>query len=126
MVYLPPHGAAERLAELESWLGDVPAALCRELTKLHEEIRESTLADIANYLDVVGARGELTVVVDVGGVVDSPRVDRATVEDQLRSHLRAGVRPAKAAGTVARALGLPREDVYRIARDLREPPVDSA
>lgn len=126
VIYLPPHGAAERLAELEAWLGDVPAALCRELTKLYEEIRESTLADIANYVAVMGARGELTVVVDVGGVAESPEVDRATVEEQLRSHLEAGMRPAKAAGAVARALELPREDVYRIARELREPPVGSA
>ena len=126
VIFLPPHGAAERLAELESWLGDVPAAMCRELTKLHEEIRESTLADIANYVAVVGARGELTIVVDVGGVAESPQVDRATVEEQLRIHLDAGTRPARAAGAVARALELPREDVYRIARELREPPVDSA
>ncbi len=126
VIYLPPHGAAERLAELESWLGDVPAAMCRELTKLHEEIRESTLADIANYVAVVGARGELTIVIDVGGVAEAPQVDRATVEEQLRIHLDAGTRPAKAAGAVARALELPREDVYRIARELREPPADSA
>ena len=126
VIYLPPHGAAERLAELETWLGDVPAALCRELTKIHEEIRESTLADIANYVAVVGARGELTVVIDVGGLADSPQVDRATVEERLRSHLEAGIRPAKAAGAVARALELPREDVYRIARELREPPHGTA
>ena len=126
VIYLPPHGAAERLAELEAWLGDVPAALCRELTKLHEEILESTLADIANHVAVVGARGEITVVVDVGGVTESPEVDRATVEEQLRSHLAAGIRPAKAAGAVARALELPREDVYRIAQELREPPAGSA
>ena len=126
VIYLPPHGAAERLAELEAWLGDVPAAMCRELTKLHEEIRESTLADIANHAAVVGARGELTIVVDVGGVTESPQVDRTTVEEQLRSRLEAGMRPGKAAGAVARALSLPREDVYRIARELREPPHGSA
>ena len=126
VIYLPPHGAAERLAELEAWLGDVPAAMCRELTKLYEEIRESTLADIANYVAVVGARGELTLVIDVGGVAEAPEVDRATVEEQLRSHLEAGVRPAKAAGAVARALELSREDVYLIARELRGPAGGSA
>ncbi|MCY3747703.1 MAG: 16S rRNA (cytidine(1402)-2'-O)-methyltransferase [Chloroflexi bacterium] len=126
VIYLSPHGVADRLSELETWLGDVPAALCRELTKLHEEIRESTLADIANHVSVVGARGELTVVIDVGGVAEAPQVDQATVEEQLRIHLDAGTRPAKAAGAVARALNLPREDVYRIARMLRESPHGSA
>lgn len=126
VIYLSPHGVADRLSELEAWLGNVPAALCRELTKLHEEIRESTLADIADYVSVMGARGELTVVIDVGGVAEAPQVDQATVEEQLRIHLDAGTRPAKAAGAVARALELPREDVYRIARELREPPHGSA
>ncbi len=126
VIYLSPHGVAVRLSELEAWLGDVPAAMCRELTKMHEEIRESTLADIANYVSVVGARGELTVVVDVGGVAETPTIDQTTVEEQLRSRLDAGMRPGKAAGAVARALDLPREDVYRIARALREPHADSA
>jgi len=126
VIYLSPHGVVDRLSELEAWLGDVPAALCRELTKLHEEIRESSLADIANHVSVVGARGELTVVIDVGGVAEAPQIDQATVEEQLRIHLDAGTRPAKAAGAVARALKLSREDVYRIARELRQPPPSSA
>ena len=126
VIYLPPHGAAERLAELEAWLGDVPAAMCRELTKLHEEIRESTLADIADYTAAMGVRGELTVVIDVGGVAEAPVLDRAAVEEQLRGRLQAGTPPGKAAGAVARALGLPRDEVYRIARELRGPPGDGA
>ena len=126
VIYLPPHGAAERLAELEAWLGDVPAALCRELTKLHEEILESTLGGIAGYVASMGARGELTVVVDVGGLADAPVVDRAAIEEQLRERLKAGMRPGQAAGAVARALELPRDEVYQIARELRSPPAGSA
>lgn len=126
VIYLPPHGAADRLAELEAWLGDVPAALCRELTKLHEEIRESTLADIAGYTAAMGVRGELTVVIDVGGVAEPPVLDQAAVEEQLREQLQAGMRPGQAAGAVARALGLPRDEVYRIVRELRGPAAGSA
>lgn len=126
VIYLPPHGAADRLAELEAWLGDVPAALCRELTKLYEEIRESTLADIAGYTAAMGVRGELTVVIDVGGVAEPPVLDQAAVEEQLREQLQAGMRPGQAAGAVARALGLPRDEVYRIVRELRGPAAGSA
>lgn len=126
VIYLPPHGAADRLAELEAWLGDVPAALCRELTKLHEEIRESTLADIAGYTAAMGVRGELTVVIDVGGMAEPPVLDQAAVEEQLREQLLAGMRPGQAAGAVARALGLPRDEVYRIVRELRGPAAGSA
>ena len=126
VIYLPPHGATDRLAELEAWLGDVPAALCRELTKLHEEILESTLGEISGYLAAVGVRGELTVVVDVGGVAETPVVDQAVIEDRLRKRLQAGMRPGQAAGAVARALGVPRDEVYRIARQLRGQPAGSA
>ena len=126
VIYLPPHGAAERLAELEAWLGDVPAAMCRELTKIYEEIRETTLPDIAGYAAAMGVRGELTVVIDVGGVTDAPVLDRAEVEERLRELLQAGRPPGKAAGAVARALELPRDEVYRIVRELRGPPADSA
>lgn len=126
VIYLPPHGATDRLAELEAWLGDVPAALCRELTKLHEEILESTLGEISGYLAAVGVRGELTVVVDVGGVAETPVVDQAVIEERLRKHLQAGMRPGQAAGAVARALGVPRDEVYRIARQLRGQPAGSA
>ena len=125
VIYLPPHGAADRLAELEAWLGDVPATMCRELTKLHEEIRESSLADIANYTAVMGVRGEVTLVVDVGGVAEAPTLDRSAVEAQLRARLKAGMRPGKAAGAVARELEVPRDEVYRIARELRGPPAGS-
>ncbi len=126
VIYLPPHGAADRLAELEAWLGDVPAALCRELTKLHEEILESSLGEISGYLAAMGARGELTVVVDVGGVTETPVVDQAVIEERLRERLQAGMRPGQAAGAVARALEVPRDEVYRIARQLRGQPAGSA
>ena len=119
VIYLPPHGAADRLAELEAWLGDVPAALCRELTKLHEQILEATLGELAGHVASMGARGEMTIVIDVGGVAAAPVVDQPAIEEQLRERLRTGMRPGQAAGAVARSLGLPREKVYQIARELR-------
>ncbi len=121
VIYLPPHGADDRLRELLDWLGDAPAALCCELTKLYEDVRESTLADVANHLAAVGARGEITVVIDVGGVVSETVIDRARVEALLRERLRAGRPPGKAAGDVARELDLPRGEVYEVARGLRTP-----
>ena len=71
-------------------------------------------------------RGELTVVIDVGGVTEAPVLDRPVVEERLRVLLQAGTPPGKAAGAVARALELPRDEVYRIAREIRGPPVGNA
>jgi len=101
VVYESPH-------RLRSCLGDLAAAcgpsrggvVARELTKLHEEILESSLGEISGYLAAMGARGELTVVVDVGGVTETPVVDQAVIEERLRERLQAGMRPGQAAGAV--------------------------
>ena len=65
VIYLPPHRAAARVAELLEWLGDRPAAMCRELTKLHEDIREMPLSALCEVLAHDAPRGEITLVVDV-------------------------------------------------------------
>lgn len=119
VIYLSPHGASDRLTELRDWLGDVPAALCRELTKMHEEIRESTLSDVVDHVLRNGARGEITLVIDVSSTSAEISVDQDAVKARLRSLLSAGLPPGKAAGDVAQRLKLPRDEVYRIAIKLR-------
>lgn len=118
VIYLPPHGAASRLAELADWLGDIPAALCRELTKLHEEIVETSLLDIAGRIDRKGARGEITIVLDTSEIIDQQPVDRKAMKVRLRDLLAAGMSPGKAAGEVARDLGMSRQEVYGVVTAL--------
>ena len=118
VIYLPPHGTAGRLAELLDWLGDLPAALCRELTKIHEEIMEASLLDLSERIAQHGVRGELTIVLDTSTIVDQQPVDREAMEDRLRDLLAAGMSPGKAAGTVARDLGVSRQEVYGVVTAL--------
>lgn len=62
-----PHRLAAVLADMAEILGeDRPAAVCRELTKTHEEVRRGSLAELASWA-APGVRGEITVV--VGGRV---------------------------------------------------------
>ena len=119
VIYLPPHSAAERLAELLGWLGDLPAALCRELTKLHEEIRETSLADLRAVLEADGVRGEITLVIDTGEAHADGAPDRQELEDAVAQALAAGLAPSKAAAAVARDHGVPRAEAYRVATTLR-------
>jgi 16S rRNA (cytidine1402-2'-O)-methyltransferase len=58
-----PHRLAEALADLATAFGpDRPAAVCRELTKTHEEVRRGTLGELAGWA-AGDVRGEITVVV---------------------------------------------------------------
>jgi 16S rRNA (cytidine1402-2'-O)-methyltransferase len=62
VLFLSPHRAAEDLADLADACGeDRPAALCRELTKLHEEVRRGTLGTLRDGA-AGGLRGEVTLV----------------------------------------------------------------
>jgi 16S rRNA (cytidine1402-2'-O)-methyltransferase len=106
---------AEALADLAMGLGGRPAAVCRELTKLHEEVRRGTLIDLArDYAQDAETRGEFVVVV-------SPPPDEeaapADVDDLLRRAL-ARVSVKDAVGEVALATGKPKREVYQRALEL--------
>ena len=106
----------ETLAELAAELGERPAALARELTKLHEEIARGTLGELARRF-AGGARGEVTLVVGGRGqgraAVEGEALQALEpLEDELRRRLAAGERPTAVAREVARARGLVRAEVY--------------
>jgi 16S rRNA (cytidine1402-2'-O)-methyltransferase len=107
---------AASLTDMVELLGNRPAAVARELTKLHEEIRRGSLADLAvHYRDAGPPRGEVVVVVGPPG----PSVpDRAQIDGRLRAALaELGVRDA--ATKVAAETGLSRSDLYRRALVIR-------
>ncbi len=100
------------LADLAAGLGARSAAICRELTKLHEEIRRDDLEMLArHYAAGAETRGEIVIVV-------APPTDDTEaaedVDDLLRNAL-ARVSVKDAVGEVALATGRPRREVYQRA-----------
>ncbi len=99
------------LTDLADGLGSRAAAICRELTKLHEEVRRGDLASLArDYAKGGETRGEIVIV------VGPPPIDvvAADVDDLLRQALvRVSVKDA--VGEVALATGRPRREVYQRA-----------
>ncbi|MBX5446485.1 16S rRNA (cytidine(1402)-2'-O)-methyltransferase [Sphaerobacter sp.] len=118
VLYEAPHRLRATLADLAAVLGNRPVALCRELTKVHEEITRTTLAAAHATLEERPPRGEYVVV--VGAPERDTRTDPDQATDLLRDRLAAGESPSAAARAVARATGLPRSDLYRQALALRE------
>ena len=107
-----PHRTEAALAAMaETWGGERSAAVCRELTKTHEEVRRGPLAELAAWA-ADGVRGEVTIV--VAGA--DPRAAVPTDDESLR----AAVAEREAWGTsrkeaiveVARAAGVPKRQVY--------------
>ena len=106
-----PNRLAGLLADLASVEPDRPMAVCRELTKLHEEVVRGTAADLAARM-AGGARGEVTVVIGPAAPVAT---DAGAVTHAVERILDAGLSPAKAA-ELAAALGIAsRNAAYREA-----------
>src|SRR5665213_2955138 len=106
----PRLGAA--LADLAAVLGAREAAICRELTKLHEEIRRSDLEQFAqHYAADAETRGEIVIVVAPPG---EDTQNAGDVDELLRQAL-ARVSVKDAVGEVALATGRPRREVYQRA-----------
>ncbi len=104
-----PHRIGDALRDLVTAFGpDRPAAVCRELTKLFEEVVRGTLAELAErFAD--GARGELVLV--VGGAPPAS----ASLEDgvaRVAALVAEGSRLKEAAAEVAEQTGLSRRDLY--------------
>jgi 16S rRNA (cytidine1402-2'-O)-methyltransferase len=111
-----PHRIASMLADAAAALGEGrAAALCRELTKTHEEVRRASLAELAAWASSTDVRGEITVVVAgaVRGPVSAPSADE--LADRVASLEGEGMSRRDAVTAVARSLGVPRREVYAAA-----------
>ena len=103
---------ARSLAELESAMGNRHAALVRELTKIHEEVRPGDLNSLRAWAESEEPRGEVVLVV-AGAPPEAPSADEAkAIVTALR---RGGLSASRAAREAAAMTGLSRSDLYRLA-----------
>jgi 16S rRNA (cytidine1402-2'-O)-methyltransferase len=111
VLYEAPHRLIRTLTDLASVCGgERQVAVCRELTKLYEEVVRGTLATI----DVGQPRGEYVIVL-AGAAIDDGPIDDDTLVAALRAELAVGSTKKDAVATVARRLGVPKKRVYTLA-----------
>jgi 16S rRNA (cytidine1402-2'-O)-methyltransferase len=108
---------AESLADMAQVFGARPAAIARELTKLHEETRRGSLDQLAaHYAEAGPPKGEIVIV--VGPPAAAPEVTDAQRDQVLRAALaHGGVK--QAAAEAASELGVPRKRAYARALALK-------
>jgi 16S rRNA (cytidine1402-2'-O)-methyltransferase len=106
-----PHRLADALADPAAAFGaDRPAAVCRELTKTHEEIRRGPLAELASWA-AEGVRGEITLVV-AGAAPVAAELSAAELAAEVAAEEAAGASRKDAIRAVVVRTGLPRRIVY--------------
>jgi 16S rRNA (cytidine1402-2'-O)-methyltransferase len=116
-----PHRLRRALEDIRAALGERRIAVCRELTKLHEEIFRGTLSEAIEHF--AEPRGEFTLVIE-----GAPEVPAEAPDDDLRAELRRlrklGASARDAAVEVARRTGVPRRRVYALSLEIEGPIVD--
>lgn len=114
LLFEAPHRLAETLADAAAVLGDRPAVIARELTKLYEELRPGTLKSLAEAYAAAGApKGEIVIVVAPPEAAQEV-ADDATVDALLEAALKAK-KPRLAASEVAAATGRSANELYKRA-----------
>jgi 16S rRNA (cytidine1402-2'-O)-methyltransferase len=112
-----PNRLADSLSVMADVLGaDRRVVVCRELTKMFEEVRRGTAAELADWA-AAGVRGEIAVV--VAGA--PPReADPETALEQVLALVASGARLKDAAAEVGEATGLGKRDLYQAALERRK------
>jgi 16S rRNA (cytidine1402-2'-O)-methyltransferase len=112
-----PQRLEECLTDMLTVLGDRPAAIARELTKLHEELRRGTLAQLAAEIGGTAVRGEIAIVV-------GPPLLAAVTDDEIAERLlplRETLSLRDASRTLAESLGVPKSRVYDVGVKMKRP-----
>jgi 16S rRNA (cytidine1402-2'-O)-methyltransferase len=105
-----PRRLPDSLAAVSALAPEREAAVCRELTKLHEEVVRGTLAELARHFRGE-VRGEIVLVIGPALAATSP--DLSFAVDALRRLVQSGARPRAAATIVAALTGTRANDLYR-------------
>lgn len=116
-----PHKLKATLADLRETFGDDRRiSLCRELTKLNEEVQRFTLAEAAAYYEENPPRGEYVLVVEGAGKEDTSAQafwEDMTVPDHVAYYVAQGMTKKDAIKAAARDRGVPKNEVYQQVLD---------
>lgn len=107
-----PHKLRATLNDMLTILGDRPIALCRELTKLHEETRRTTLSEAVAYYDENEPRGEFVLVVAGAEPVSAPAISLDNGVAMVQKLRQDGMRMKDAVRQVSADTGLNKNELY--------------
>ncbi len=105
-----PHRLTAALSDMFSILGDRRIAVCRELTKIHEEVFRGRISEAREHF--TEPRGEFTLIIEGKREKDKPQLTE-DIEKELQEMRLSGVKAKEAVARVARETGLSRRELYQ-------------
>ena len=115
VIYEAPHKLTETLADLLEVLGDRDVAVCRELTKLHEEVTRTTLSQALEFYRRERPRGEFVLVIRGAPAEKGPRLSLEEAMVLVERFRAQGLSLKDAARQAAAESGQSRNDLYHAA-----------
>lgn len=116
--YEAPHKLLYTLQDMLEYFGDRRISLCRELTKIHEEIFRTTLSEAVEHYTVNKPKGEFVLVIE--GAKEDDISSAETIEDafaQVKALVEKGMRGADACKQIAKATGFSKGELYALLVD---------
>lgn len=121
--YEAPHRLINTLEYIKDNLGDRKIAICRELTKLHEEIYRGNISEAINFFNEFRPRGEFVLVIEGKSDKDikaeqEEKWNSLSIEEHLIKTIESGIDKKEAIKIVAKERGLAKKEVYKYSINL--------
>jgi 16S rRNA (cytidine1402-2'-O)-methyltransferase len=116
--YEAPHRIERTLEDFYEYFGDRKLAICRELTKRHEEIIRTTLSEAVNIYKERDPKGEFVIVLEGKSQEElnkekQEQLEGISIEDHIRMYMEKGMDKKEATKKVAKERGLSKSEVYK-------------
>ena len=119
ILYEAPHRLVDTLSELKDTLGrDRKVSVCRELTKRHETVFQTTLTEALSYYRTHTPKGECVIVIEGKSrrIIRKEEIDswmQMKLEDHMKYYEDQGITHKEAMKLVARDRGVPKREIYK-------------
>ena len=120
--YEAPHKLKKTLDDLYAVLGDRRISLCRELTKIHEEVLRGTISEMIAYYSEKTPKGEYVLVIEGASPALSETADNDinTAVEYARAEIQNGKKPSEACKEAAKKFGFTKSEIYNIVSSDKE------
>ena len=123
ILYESPYRIIDCLSSIKENLGNRRIAVCRELTKLHEQIVRGTIEEVINYFVENTPKGEFVLVLE-GKTKEEIEIEKKsewedlTIEEHILKYMNSGESKKNAMKLVAKDRGISKSEVYKYSLDL--------